>query len=115
MWQKWDLRLGFSPREGVILSLVHFFDPETDQLRPMYAFSFRHSYSSFVRIYRASLSEMVVPYGNPSPPHYRKNAFDVGEDAIGENLNTLNKDCDCIGICCCCCCCCCCLCYLTSR
>lgn len=83
MWQKWDLRLGFSPREGVILSLIHFFDPETDQLRPI--------------IYRASLSEMVVPYGNPSPPHYRKNAFDVGEDAIGENLNTLNRECDCIG------------------
>lgn len=96
MWQKWDLRLGFSPREGVILSLIHFFDPETDQLRPMYVRDFLHL-NSRISIYRASLSEMVVPYGNPSPPHYRKNAFDVGEDAIGENLNTLNKECDCIG------------------
>lgn len=60
MWDKWDMRLGFSPREGVILHLISFFDPARSELRPV--------------IYRASLSEMVVPYGNPLPPHYRKNA-----------------------------------------
>jgi len=83
MWDKWDMRLGFSPREGVILHLISFFDPASSELRPI--------------IYRASLSEMVVPYGHPSPPHYRKNAFDIGEDGIGANLNSLNGNCDCIG------------------
>jgi len=83
MWDKWDMRLGFSPREGVILHLISFFDPNKSELRPV--------------IYRASLSEMVVPYGNPLPPHYRKNAFDIGEDGIGANLNSLNGNCDCIG------------------
>ena len=33
--------------------------------------------------YRASLSEMVVPYGDPSPTHYFKNAFDAGENGVG--------------------------------
>jgi len=83
MWHKWDMRLGFSPREGLILSLINFFDTDAGRLRPI--------------LYRASLSEMVVPYGNPSAPHFRKNAFDVGEDSIGENLNSLMRDCDCIG------------------
>eukprot|EP01127_Copromyxa_protea_P001186 TRINITY_DN1119_c0_g1_i1.p1 TRINITY_DN1119_c0_g1~~TRINITY_DN1119_c0_g1_i1.p1 ORF type:complete len:657 (-),score=110.91 TRINITY_DN1119_c0_g1_i1:167-2137(-) len=83
MWDKWDMRLGFSPREGVILHLISFFDATKSELRPV--------------IYRASLSEMVVPYGNPLPPHYRKNAFDIGEDGIGANLNSLKGNCDCIG------------------
>ena len=29
-------------------------------------------------LYRGSLVEMVVPYGDPADPTYRKNAFDVG-------------------------------------
>jgi len=83
IWQKWDMRLGFSPREGLIISLINFYDTTIGRSRPI--------------MYRASLSEMVVPYGNPSAPHFRKNAFDVGEDSIGENLNSLQRDCDCIG------------------
>ena len=34
-------------------------------------------------LYRASLSEMIVPYGDPTDGHFRKNAFDVGEYGIG--------------------------------
>ena len=34
-------------------------------------------------VYRASLTEMVVPYGEPSAQQARKNAFDVGEYGIG--------------------------------
>ena len=34
-------------------------------------------------LYRASLSEMIVPYGDPTDGHFRKNAFDVGECGIG--------------------------------
>jgi hypothetical protein len=29
-------------------------------------------------IYRASLSEMVVPYGDTEPTHWNKNVFDMG-------------------------------------
>ena len=34
-------------------------------------------------MHRASLSEMVVPYGDPTPLHGWKNAFDAGEWGLG--------------------------------
>jgi primary-amine oxidase len=49
-------------------------------------------------IYRASLAEMVVPYGDPRPFHFRKNAFDVGEYGIGTLANSLKLGCDCLGV-----------------
>lgn len=80
-WHFWDLRIGFTPREGAVLWQVGIWDK--GELRPV--------------MYRASISEMVVPYGSPFAPHYRKNAFDVSEDGIGSNLNPLNAGCDCSG------------------
>lgn len=40
---------------------------------------------------------MVVPYGDPAEACYRKNAFDLGEEGIGRNLNSLELGCDCVG------------------
>ena len=40
---------------------------------------------------RLSFVEMVVPYGDPNAPHYRKNAFDAGEDGLGKNAHSLKK------------------------
>lgn len=34
---------------------------------------------------------MVVPYGDPNEPHYRKNAFDAGEDGLGKNAHSLKR------------------------
>ncbi|KAK9045633.1 hypothetical protein V6N11_051542 [Hibiscus sabdariffa] len=47
--------------------------------------------------HRLSFVEMVVPYGDPNDPHYRKNAFDAGEDGLGKNAHSLKKGCDCLG------------------
>lgn len=80
-WQKWRLRVGFTPREGLVLHTVGYED--NGRLRPV--------------MYRASLSEMVVPYGDPSPVHSRKNAFDAGEYNIGQLANSLELGCDCLG------------------
>lgn len=44
--------------------------------------------------HRLSFVEMVVPYGDPNDPHYRKNAFDAGEDGLGKNAHSLKKVCD---------------------
>lgn len=41
--------------------------------------------------HRLSFIEMVVPYGDPNDPHYRKNAFDAGEDGLGKNAHSLKK------------------------
>ena len=40
---------------------------------------------------------MVVPYGEPNSPHFRKNAFDAGEYGIGNLTNSLTLGCDCLG------------------
>ncbi len=80
-WQKWDLRISFNPREGLVLHQVGYEDQ--GRIRPI--------------LYRASVAEMVVPYGDPRDPHFRKNAFDVGEYAIGMQANSLQLGCDCLG------------------
>ncbi|MGB3495327.1 MAG: primary-amine oxidase [Elainellaceae cyanobacterium] len=80
-WQNWSFRVGFTPREGLVLHTVSY----TDQGRQRSV------------LYRASLSEMVVPYGDPRPQHFRKNAFDVGEYGVGVLANSLKLGCDCLG------------------
>ncbi|MEL6490929.1 MAG: primary-amine oxidase [Cyanobacteria bacterium J06621_3] len=81
-WQKWNIRVGFTPREGLVLHNVSYTDQGEE--RPIF--------------YRASLAEMTVPYGDPLPHHYRKNAFDVGEYGIGSLANSLTLGCDCLGV-----------------
>lgn len=80
-WQKWRFRIGFTPREGLVLHTVGYEDG--GRVRPI--------------LHRAALSEMVVPYGDPHPSHNRKNAFDVGEYGIGLMANALELGCDCLG------------------
>ncbi len=48
-------------------------------------------------MYRAALSEMVVPYGDTSPTHWNKNVFDMGEVGMGFSANPLTLGCDCLG------------------
>ncbi len=80
-WQKWDLRIGFTPREGLVLHRVSYLDG--GRLRPI--------------LHRASLSEMYIPYADPRPTHYRKNVFDEGEVGLGILANPLQLGCDCLG------------------
>src|SRR5258708_18452868 len=80
-WQKWRFRIGFTPREGLVLYTISYEDQE--RIRPI--------------LYRAALAEMVVPYADPSPNQWRKNAFDVGEYGVGMLANALELGCDCLG------------------
>jgi primary-amine oxidase len=80
-WQRWRFRVGYTPREGVVLHTVRYTDGDRERSV----------------LYRASLSEMVVPYGDPAPTHRRKNAFDAGEYNIGTLANPLELGCDCLG------------------
>jgi primary-amine oxidase len=80
-WQRWQVHIGFTPREGLVLNQVAYEDG--GRLRSI--------------LYRASLSEMVVPYGDPSPTHYFKNAFDSGENGVGIAASPLTRGCDCLG------------------
>jgi primary-amine oxidase len=49
-------------------------------------------------VYRASVTEMVVPYGDPNTSHFWKNAFDCGEYGLGKLANSLELGCDCLGL-----------------
>ncbi len=80
-WQKWRFRVGFTPREGLVLHLIQYFDQ--GNWRPI--------------LYRAALSEMYVPYGDPTPTHNFKNVFDTGEVGVGVLANSLELGCDCLG------------------
>ena len=80
-WQKWQFRIGFTPREGLVLYTVGYEDK--GRVRSI--------------LYRAAMAEMVVPYGDPRPQHFRRNAFDIGEHGIGVLANSLKLGCDCLG------------------
>jgi primary-amine oxidase len=80
-WQNWQLRLGFNYREGLVLHQVGFRD--ADRLRPV--------------AHRLSFAEMVVPYRDASPDHYRRTAFDIGEWGLGFMTTSLTLGCDCLG------------------
>ena len=81
-WQKWSFVIGFNGREGLTLNDVCYED--RGRKRPI--------------LHRASLSEMVVPYGDPAPQQARKNAFDAGEYGLGYCANSLELGCDCLGL-----------------
>jgi primary-amine oxidase len=80
-WQRWSMRLSFDAVEGLVLHQVGYEDG--GRRRPV--------------LYRASVSEMVVPYGDPGPMHGWKNAFDAGEWGLGRMANSLELGCDCLG------------------
>ena len=44
-----------------------------------------------------SFAEMVVPYRDPTPDHYRRTAFDIGEWGLGFMTTSLELGCDCLG------------------
>ena len=76
-WQGWSMRIGFDAREGLSLHQISL------DGRPV--------------VYRASIPEMVVPYGDPSPTRHWQNYFDTGEYLVGKWVNSLERGCDCLG------------------
>ncbi|MGJ3402251.1 primary-amine oxidase [Glutamicibacter sp. Je.9.36] len=80
-WLGWDLRVGFDAREGLVLHQIHH--TQNQRRRSL--------------IHRASISEMVVPYGDPAPYRSWQNYFDTGEYLVGRDANSLKLGCDCLG------------------
>ena len=80
-WQNWQLRLGFNHREGLVLHTVGFRDG--GRVRPV--------------AHRLSFAEMIVPYRDATPDHYRRTAFDIGEWGLGFMTTSLELGCDCLG------------------
>jgi primary-amine oxidase len=86
-WQNWRLRVGFNHREGLVLHQVGWQEGAggagEGHLRSV--------------AHRLSFAEMVVPYRDASPDHYRRTAFDIGEWGLGFMTTSLTLGCDCLG------------------
>ena len=80
-WQKWSFRLVMDDTEGLVLHRIAYNQDGVE--RPI--------------IDRASLAEMVVPYGDTRPSQTFKHALDSGEFGLGMTANSLTLGCDCIG------------------
>jgi primary-amine oxidase len=81
-WENWKFRVSFNSREGLVLNQVTFTDKGEDRSV----------------LYRASVPEMVVPYGDTSINRYWISYFDAGEYLLGKNANPLVLGCDCLGV-----------------
>ncbi len=77
-WQKWRFRYTMHPREGLVLHTVGYEDG--GRVRPI--------------LYRGSLSEMVVPYGDPAAGWRWRSAFDVGEYSVGRLASSIEPGTD---------------------
>ena len=79
-WQKWNLRVGFNSREGLVLHDIGYEDQGT--VRPI--------------LHRASIAEMIVPYADPD--RFYQSPLDIGELNLGTMTNSLELGCDCLGV-----------------
>lgn len=73
-WQNWRFRYSMHPREGLVLHMVGYEDQ--GRVRSI--------------LYRGSLSEMVVPYGDTDINWRWRSAFDVGEYGVGRLASQLD-------------------------
>ena len=48
-------------------------------------------------MHRMSLTEIMVPYGDPRAPFNRKCAFDMVDYGLGNCCSSLDLGCDCLG------------------
>ncbi|MEL6983239.1 MAG: primary-amine oxidase [Actinomycetota bacterium] len=87
-WQRWKMRIVMDDTEGLVLHRISYTDGAGPDggggtERPI--------------IDRASLAEMVVPYGDTRPSQTFKHALDAGEFGLGLMANSLTLGCDCLG------------------
>ena len=81
-WENWKLHVGFNAKEGLVLNNVSFADQGEDRSV----------------LTRASVPEMIVPYGDTDHTRYWISYFDAGEYLLGQNANSLELGCDCLGV-----------------
>jgi primary-amine oxidase len=80
-WGRFRLRASLHPVDGLVLHSVGYEDG--GRVRPI--------------LHRASVAEMVVPYGDPDETFSFRNVFDAGEYHLGKMCASLRLGCDCLG------------------
>ncbi|KDP27003.1 hypothetical protein JCGZ_22065 [Jatropha curcas] len=80
-WLNWNFHLSFDARVGPIISLASIYDPDKGKHRSV--------------LYRGHISELFVPYQDPTEEYYFKTFFDCGEFGFGQSSVSLVPLADC--------------------
>ncbi|HYG64352.1 MAG TPA: primary-amine oxidase [Thermoanaerobaculia bacterium] len=81
-WQNWRFRWQMHPRSGLVLHQVRYVTKENGKEKERSI------------LYRGSLSEMAVPYGDPRASWAWRSAFDLGDYDVGHLAAALRKGLD---------------------
>jgi len=80
-WGSWNFHIGYNSRVGPIISLASYYDLQKQKYRSL--------------LYKGFISELFVPYQDPTEEWYYKTFFDCGEYGFGQFMSSLQPLTDC--------------------